>query len=397
MRGASFYLTDTEPNSTEFTAVIATMFDWQDAFPRQCPKLGIEAFLKCGVRPSLIPVLINYFQDRKMYVKWHNKISHEQHLNGGGPQGSIFGILEYLAQSNNNSDCVECSERFKFVDDLTILEKINLLLIGMASHNSHEQVPNDIPSDNQIISAEHLKTQEHINSIQSWTENQKMILNESKTKAMIFNFTKKYKFTTRLKLKTKNIEIVRQTKLLGTIITDDLKWHDNTKHIVKKAWGRMQLLRKVVSFGASVPENLDIYKKFIRSHLEQSCTVWNSALTKGNEKDIERVQKSALRLILKDKFTNYEDALITLNIKTLKERRKHLCAKFALKCLRQKKTRHMFKINIQQSQMNLRKKKKLKETKAKTSRLKNSSIPYMEKLINKHFEDKEREISSEQF
>ena len=141
------------------------MFDWQDAFPRQCPQLGIESFLKCGVRPLLIPVLINYFQGRKMYVKWHNKLSHEQHLNGGGPQGSIFGILEYLAQSNTNANCVECSERFKFVDDLTILEKINLLLIGMASHNSHEQVPNDIPTDNQIIPAEHLKSQEHINSI----------------------------------------------------------------------------------------------------------------------------------------------------------------------------------------------------------------------------------------
>ena len=102
-------------------------------------------------------------------------MSHEQPLNGGGPQGSIFGILEYLAQSNKNADCVECSERYKCVDDLTILEKIYLLLIGMASHNSHEQVPDDIPTASQIIPAEHLKSQEHINSIQSWTKNQKMI------------------------------------------------------------------------------------------------------------------------------------------------------------------------------------------------------------------------------
>ena len=56
-----------------------------------------------------------------MYVKWHNKLSHEQHLNRGGPQGSIFGILEYLVKSNKNANCLECSERFKFVDDLTIL------------------------------------------------------------------------------------------------------------------------------------------------------------------------------------------------------------------------------------------------------------------------------------
>ena len=384
-------LSDTESKSTEATAVLATMFDWQDAFPRQCPKLGIEAFIRCGVRPSLIPVLINYFQNRKMVVKWHNKCSHEQQLNGGGPQGSIFGNLEYLAQSNNNSDCVECNNRFKFVDDLTILEKINILVVGMASHNLHSQVPNDISTDNQIIPPEHLKTQTHINTIQTWTEKQKMILNESKTKAMIFNFTKKHQFTSRLQLKGKNVEIVTQTKLLGTIITNDLKWHANTKHIVKKAWARMQLLRKVSTFVMSVKEKLDIYKKFVRSHLEQSCTVWSSSLSKGNEKDIERVQKSALKLILAKKYTTYQEALKELNIKTLKARRKLLCAKFALKSLRNTKTKGMFNLSIKKHTMKLRKKEKFSVTKAKTTRLKKSAIPYMEKVLNKHFSDQEKE------
>ena len=91
-------LVETDNNSAEATAVIATMFDWQDAFPRQCPKIGVESFIKCGVRPSLIPVIINYFQNRKIYVNWHHHVSPEEHLNGGGLQGSIIGNLEYLAQ-----------------------------------------------------------------------------------------------------------------------------------------------------------------------------------------------------------------------------------------------------------------------------------------------------------
>ena len=44
-------------------AVVANLIDWNNAFPRQCPKLGIESFIENGVRPSLIPVLINYFQE----------------------------------------------------------------------------------------------------------------------------------------------------------------------------------------------------------------------------------------------------------------------------------------------------------------------------------------------
>ena len=69
----------------ETFAVIASMKDWNNAFPRQCPKLGIESFIENGVRPALIPVLINYFQDREMSVKWHGCRSVPRKVNGGGP------------------------------------------------------------------------------------------------------------------------------------------------------------------------------------------------------------------------------------------------------------------------------------------------------------------------
>ena len=96
-------LTALDSNSKgETKAVIATLIDWKQAFPRQCPKLGIEAFIAVGVRASLIPMLVNYFQNRKMSVKWKGIYSYARHLNGGGPQGGTLGILEYLCQSNDN-------------------------------------------------------------------------------------------------------------------------------------------------------------------------------------------------------------------------------------------------------------------------------------------------------
>ena len=50
----------------ETKAVLATLVNWKQAFP----KLGIEAFKAVGIRPSLIPVLVNYFQKRKMCANW---------------------------------------------------------------------------------------------------------------------------------------------------------------------------------------------------------------------------------------------------------------------------------------------------------------------------------------
>ena len=88
-------------------------------------------------------------------------------------------------------------------------------------------MPSDIHESGLYIDPKNLQSQSYLDQIQQWTNNQKMILNQKKTKAMVFNFTDNYQFSTRLKLKEENIEIVKETKLLGTIMTDDLKWDKN--------------------------------------------------------------------------------------------------------------------------------------------------------------------------
>ena len=138
-------------------SVIASLIDWENAFPRQCPKLGVQAFINCGVRPSLVPGLTIFFQDREIVVKWHGALSKPRKINGGGPQGAALGILEYIAQSNNCADFVDSKDKFRFVDDLTILEVVNILTIGLSTFNLKNQVPNDVPISNKFISASNLK------------------------------------------------------------------------------------------------------------------------------------------------------------------------------------------------------------------------------------------------
>ena len=82
-------------SKSESCAILATLVDWKQAFPRQCPRLGVESFIENGVRSALILMLVNYFQGRQMKVKWHGELSNSRELKGGGPQGSTFGIWEY--------------------------------------------------------------------------------------------------------------------------------------------------------------------------------------------------------------------------------------------------------------------------------------------------------------
>ena len=192
------------------------------------------------------------------------------------------------------------------MDDLTLLQFIKLLDVGPASHNFKTQVPSNIPQHNQIIRSEHLKTTKYVKEINDWTEKNLMKLNEKKTHQIIFNFNRDKQFTTEVRLKGKPLEIVEEVKLLGVIITNDLRWDKNTSYLVKKANKKMRMLHIASKFTRNREHLKQIYKTFIRSNLEFSSNVWHSSLTKENRQDLERVQKAALRVTLRGDYLNYE-------------------------------------------------------------------------------------------
>ena len=156
-----------------------------------------------------------------------------------------------------------------------------------------------------------------------------MVISEKKTKAMLINFTDNYQFTTRLQLKGNTVEIVDKMKILGTVVTNNLSWDDNCKELIKKVNNRMQLLRGLKNFGASAEEMVHLWIMFCRSVIEQSCVVWGTSLTQENVNDLERTQKTFSKLVLGEKFKDYENALLLLNLDSLETRRQELCLRFA--------------------------------------------------------------------
>ena len=133
---------------------------------------------------------------RKLTLRWHGCKSTKRNINGGGPAGSTLGLLEYLSQYNDNANCVDQEDILKFVDDLTALEIVNLLTVGIASFNLKTQVPSDIPTHNQYISSENLQSQKDLNNINEWTTNNKCYSTKKTKKTIIFNYKTKYQFTT---------------------------------------------------------------------------------------------------------------------------------------------------------------------------------------------------------
>ena len=85
------------------------------------------------------------------------------------------------------TDHVPTDMKFKFVDDLSLLEKLNLILLGLCSYNFKNHVASDIGQNQKYLPSENILSQQYLNKIETWTEANKMKLNVRKSNVMIFN------------------------------------------------------------------------------------------------------------------------------------------------------------------------------------------------------------------
>ena len=107
----------------------------------------------------------------------------------------------------------------------------------------------------------------------------------------------------------------------------------------------------------------------------------SSSITVGEQNDLERIQKVALKIILGENYLSYENALYLSNLETLKARRIQLSKRFAIKCTRNEVLSDMFPLS--EHNVNTRNPEKYRVTKARTNRLAVSAIPTMQRQLNK--------------
>ena len=319
------------------------MIDWSNAFDRLDPTLAIKKFIQIGVRPSLIPLLCSYLEERKMRVRYNGELSEEHFMVGGGPQGTLLGLIEYLVQSNDAADCVNKEDRFKYIDDLSILELVFLSGI-LTEFDCWKTVPSDIGIDQLYLPPDSCDTQSNLNQISAWTDANLMKINEEKTNYMMFTRAKA-DFGTRLNINQVKLDNVQEAKIVGVWLQTDLKWGKNTKELVVKAYSRLGMITKLKYVGVTTEDLIDIYMLYIRSVLEYCAVVWHSSLTMDQINSLEMVQKTCLKVILGENYVSYSAALEMCNLETLFKRREVRCLSFAHKCLKHPAHRKLFPLN----------------------------------------------------
>ena len=247
--------------------------------------------------------------------------------------------------------------------------------------------PLKLLSVNLFFSHKNCKTQENLNSISKWTDENLMEINELKSNYLIFTWSKQ-QFATRFTINNQHLERLNITKILGVWISEDGSWTKNTQEIIKKGYSRLGLLTKLKYAGVSIEDLLEIYQLFICSCAEYCSVAFHSSLTEFQSRSLERLQSTCLKVILQDNYVSYSAALEMTGIETLYERREKRCLNYSIKSIRHPSNSRFFPLNHNfDNGTNVRERENFHINFARTEDYKKSAIPYCQRLLNSHFEN----------
>ena len=367
----------------------------------------------------LLRLLMSYLEHRKMILRFRGCSSDPKAMPGGMPQGTLLGVILYILYINpvgfpaevtiklsdelhnywnvldpvpnllqNEDSLPQSLQSIKFMDDATIQESISLKTTLATNRDRSGPLPfwelGHQQNHGLLLPASNSLLQNQIDKIKTLSDNREMLLNSDKTCLFIVNFTQKYQFVPLLVIpgSSSPINRVLQTKLLGYWFTHDMKTRKHVHHMLSICYKRIWAIRKLKQAGVSDFDILHFYFMKIRSVLESNCVVYHPMITQEENNDIERIQKIVLKIILENRYEDYHQACLLLDVQNLQLRRIKLSLNFGLKCISNNKFKNLFEINTNST---IRNPERYVVPFAKSTRYYNSPKLYITRLLNNHF------------
>ena len=256
---------------------ILLLIDFSKAFDMVDHGLLINKLNHYGIRGPALNWLKSYLSYRKQYVSVNNSDSGILDIAYGVPQGSILGPLLFIIYINDIPEIASFAKFILYADDA------NIIITADSIDKAYDQ----------LLS---LTT-----NLVKWVHCNGLALNLKKTKYMIFS-RNKADLPSPLLISQMPIERKTETKFLGVIIDDSLKWTRHVKTVLSKMSryiGIMYKIKKLIPLRA----RLQIYHSFIQSHINYCSLVWGFCC-KSNIEAIFSKQKKGMRAVIPG-FINY--------------------------------------------------------------------------------------------
>ena len=297
-------------NSKTSEYTVSVFIDLKKAFDTCNISILVKKLEHYGFRGISSKWFSSYLNERTQYVEINGEKSSLKEITHGVPQGSVLGPILFLLYINDLPNAIEIFSSL-FADDTIFV-------------NSNKD----------------LKTLEESTNIQLerakiWFQSNKLSLNISKTKYIVFRTNRMANVNPEFKITIGDREVERigndcnlkSFKFVGVHLDENMSWEHHINHVINKISSSNYALNQLKKF---VPISIrkTIYNSLVKPHIEYAITCWGNTKCEGMKRLVTK-QKQAIRNVANAKFNAHVDPLLgTLKILNIEDTIKCHTAEF---------------------------------------------------------------------
>ena len=267
--------------------------DFSKAFDKVPHKRLMKKMEALGITGNILNWTTNWLANRRQRTVLNGTHSDWSRVISGVPQGSVLGPLLFVIFINDLDNCTEhISIMLKFADDTKL-------------------------GNRSVTIEDRDKLQKCLDDLVVWADTWSMSFNVGKCKVMhVGRRNENYGYT----MNGLPLNETDKERDIGVIMDTSLKPSKQCAEAARRASAVLTQISRTFLY-RDKKVFLQLYKQFVRCHLEFAVPSWNPWLLRDIEL-LERVQRRAVNLIGGLRGHSYEDKLNELNLSSLLERRK---------------------------------------------------------------------------